>query len=610
MLCFGMARRWSRVMRRQLRVAIALLAVLLTVVLELIPALDRYVPGSDWLRDVFIRLNASEQPETRIAVIDIDEASLAEVGAWPWPRQKMAALVESLLDDYGAAGVALDMVFPDAGNVEDDAALAQVLMRDQVVLAQVFDYVKRTEPLRVGMIGGGDAEARSSDIVATGFIGNHAAFARSAHWGNIGLIPDEDGVIRRLPLNTQYVGQRYRALTTELLTASRYGDWQLAWDERGAVRVPYRRSLSAYTVISASDLLALRAPLSAVSGRLVLVGSSSLGLADAVASPLSGNTSGVLIHASLLSALLDEQQGGQTGRDGRRWAIIFVLLVAGGAAYVFPRRTAAANMALLVVAVGVWLMLAGWLVRHDQDFSLLAPLVSLFFVLSVAVPFEWQLSQRESRELLDTLRHYVAPSVVAELLRGDVKSALVPRFGEVTTLIVDMEGYTQQVENLPSAEAAELTRVFLDCLTRPVFHYGGTLDRYTGDGLVAFWGAPLQTEDHADLALDAALMMHREVQQLSEMRDKAGLPGLRIRVGIESGTAMFGDFGSSYRSIYTAVGDCVNTASRLENLARELSSDIIVGQGTAKILRRHHLRPLGEMKLRGKVNPVAVFSAF
>jgi adenylate cyclase len=157
-------------------------------------------------------------------------------------------------------------------------------------------------------------------------------------------------------------------------------------------------------------------------------------------------------------------------------------------------------------------------------------------------------------------------------------------------------------------EAVQLTRDFLDCLTRPVLEKGGTLDKYTGDGLVAFWGAPLPLAEHADLALDAAQQIILEVQRLSLARQLDGKPPLRVRIGIESGVAMAGDFGSSSRSIYTAVGDSVNTASRLQVLARNYPHDIIVGQGAVACAHRHRFCLLGEVTLRGKEKPTTLYA--
>jgi adenylate cyclase len=206
------------------------------------------------------------------------------------------------------------------------------------------------------------------------------------------------------------------------------------------------------------------------------------------------------------------------------------------------------------------------------------------------------------------LQQYVAPSVVRELLRSDLEDPLAPRQLDVTTLIADMEGYTTQVESLSMEESARLTRDFLDCLTGPVIATRGTLDKYTGDGLVAFWGAPLPIEQHADLALDAAQVIVGRVAALSHAREALGHPPLRVRIGIESGPAVAGDFGTTFRSIYTAVGDSVNTASRLEQAARDFPHDVIVGEGTVERARRHEFIALGERRLRGKGKATALFT--
>lgn len=202
----------------------------------------------------------------------------------------------------------------------------------------------------------------------------------------------------------------------------------------------------------------------------------------------------------------------------------------------------------------------------------------------------------------------MAPAVVEELLRSDADDPLKPRQLDVTTLIADMEGYTSQVEALPVAEAARLTRDFLACLSGPVIETMGTLDKYTGDGLVAFWGAPLPIPDHADLALDAAREIVRRVEELSARHQAAGHAPLRVRIGIESGPAMAGDFGTSFRSIYTAVGDSVNTASRLEQVARDFPHDVIIGAGAVERARRHRFLLLGERLLRGKEKPTILYT--
>lgn len=593
-----------------MRSIIAVIAVLLTAWPERMhsPIESRF--ANEWLRDHLVRAQATTEPETRIVIVDIDEASLAAIGPWPWPRARIAELLENLLGHYGARGVALDLVLPEAADAEGDTRLAMLAQHGPVVLAQAFAYGPDQAPLRVGHIGGGKPADEGSAPAAVGFIGNHDGLVLARHLGNIGFVPDDDGTLRRLPLQTLFEGRLYPTLSMALLDCcGQTGKTLVEPNQGGFKRIPYRHSWDSYLVSSATDILNMTAPTAAIAGRLVIVGSTSLGLSDRVTTPLASSTGGVMVHAAMLSALLDEQAGHAPARWPGRWiAIVFSMLVAAMAAYTFPRLSAVSSIALLAGASLAWLWLAYLISPHDPDFSTTGPLAANLFLLAVAVPFDWQLAQRKSRQLLGTLRQYVAEAVVDELLRRDLKDPLTPRRLNVTTLIADMEGYTGQVESLSMEDAAQLTRDFLACLTKPVLEKHGTLDKFTGDGLVAFWGAPLPNDDHADLALDAAQEIVQAVRRFSETRQQAGLRPLRVRIGIESGMAMAGDFGSSSRSIYTAVGDSVNVASRLEQLGREFPHDIIVGPGTVSRAKRHRFKLLGEKLLRGKGQATTLYT--
>ena len=595
-----------------LRWLIALAAVALTAWAQWgpLPA-NSFLPG-EWLRDAFLRLQVSTKEEPRVLVVDIDEASLAKLGPWPWPRERIADLVEILLTRYEARGVALDILLPESAGSEGDMRLALLARHGPVVPAQAFDFNRTRElPVRVGALGGALAGARGG-IPATGYIGNYPALAAAPHVGAIGFIPDADGALRRVPLLTAFEGRQYPALAQALLEccsdrpANRRPAPRI---EGGMLRVGFDRDWSAYTVVSARDILSGAIDPPSASGRLVAVGSSSLGMADRVATPLGADRPGLGVQANMLTTLLDRQAGlAPAPWPGRLIACAFALLAALGATLAFPRLSAVASMGLLAASSLLWLFIAYFASRHDPDFSAVGPLATNLFLLAVAIPYQWQLAQRRSRHLLSTLRQYVAPAVVEELLRSDADDPLKPRQLDVTTLIADMEGYTSQVEALPVAEAARLTRDFLACLSGPVIETMGTLDKYTGDGLVAFWGAPLPIPDHADLALDAAREIVRRVEELSARHQAAGHAPLRVRIGIESGPAMAGDFGTSFRSIYTAVGDSVNTASRLEQVARDFPHDVIIGAGAVERARRHRFLLLGERLLRGKEKPTILYT--
>ena len=565
--------------------------------------------GNEQLRDLFLRLRAASAPEPRVLVVDIDESSTARLGPWPWPRERVADLVETLLADYGVRGVALDIVFPDAADPEGDARLAALAAHGPVVLAQAFDFQSGgAVALRQGVPAAGLAPAAAAGAVAaTGYIANHAGLQRAANVGNIGFVPDPDGVLRRIPLYTSFAGKVYPALALALVNCCS-GGRQLA-PAGPSLRVGFERDWSAYTVVTAAEVLGREYVREDLAGRLVVIGSSSLGQGDRVATPLGNSRPGLGVQAAVLSTLLDQQ----AGKAPRRWpgaalALLFSAGCALFATFAFPRLSALTSVGLMALASLVWVGLAFVITPHDPGLSVTGPLASNLFLLAFAVPYQWQEAQHRSRHLLDTLRQYVAPAVVQELLKSDLADPLKPRQLDVTTLIADMEGYTAQVETLSMEEAARLTQDFLDCLTGPVFAHNGTLDKYTGDGLVAFWGAPLPMLDHADRALDAAREIVARVARLSEARERDGRPRLRVRIGIESGAAMAGDFGTSFRSIYTAVGDSVNTASRLEQAARDFPHDAIVGPGTVERATRHRFLALGERQLRGKGKPTSLYT--
>jgi adenylate cyclase len=563
--------------------------------------------ANEWMRDKTIQLQAKTAPERRVLVIDVDESSVAQL-PWPWPRARIADLVELVLAD-GARGVALDILLEKPADTSGDMRLAMLASHGPVVLAQMFDYLNDAAPLAGGrLIGGLPARATAGTPTAHGYLANHAAFAGARHAGNIGVLPDADGTLRRLPMRTVYQGRVYPTLALALVECCGAATAPVP-SVRPVERIPYSRAWSAYDVVKARDVLAGRMPPGMARNRLVLIGSSSLSLGDRISTPLGASSAGLLVHASMLTSLLDRQQGlAPAPLPGRAIAFAFTLAIVLLTSYTLPRMAAAANALLLGAGALLWLVVAWLLAPRDPVFAPAAPLFCCLYLLAVAVPFQWELAQRRSRQLLGTLRQYVAGAVVDELLRSDLQDPLAPRRLEVTTLVADMESYTSQVESLSLEDAARLTTEFLDCLTRPVLEHRGTLDKYTGDGLVAFWGAPLPNESHADLALDAAASILREVARFSALRVANGKPALRVRIGIESGTAMAGDYGTAARSIYTAVGDSVNTAARLEQAARDYPHDVIVGEGTAARARRHHLLPLGDRQLRGKERSIRIYT--
>jgi adenylate cyclase len=579
------------------RAGIALLAALIFFAARQAP------PGigvfDEMLRDPLVRMAKSDLPEERIVIVDIDEASLAEFGPWPWPRGRLADLVEILLGPLGASAVALDMVFPEPKDPAGDARLSALAAHAPLTLSVAMDYQPRRQPLTLGAANQnrrwrGDAPY----VAATGYVGNHPGFSSAKCVGNIGFVPDADGAIRRLPALSRFEDWAVTPLAHALLECAGRNPPDLGRlaDRDGFWRIPYRRDWSAYTVVSAGLILAEQVPTELFSGKLVLVGFSSLGLSDRVATPLSVSTSGVMVHAASLSAMLDLPPHRPAKAD---FPVAALWLTASLSIWflALPRLGPGGGVALLAGYSLGWLGVAYWLI--EISLPLLPMLLAYATLLVVGIPFEWWQTRRNSARVLNIFSHYVAPAVLTELLRQPNARPLTPDSREISVLVADMEGYTKHVAALPLASAARLTTDFLDCLTEPILATGGTLDRYTGDGLVAFWGAPIPCNDHPARALSAALRIQSAVAEFNRTRAARGLPPLRVRIGIESGFAVVGDLGTPFRSTYTAVGECINLAAKLEQAARFLPTDIVIGPGMRVRLGDSGLRPLGRLTLGG-----------
>jgi adenylate cyclase len=567
--------------------ATALIA-LLTAALHLLPVPSGVMEQLEHtLKDRLWRHTAQATPETRIVIVDLDEASLQRIGPWPWPRAQLADLVETLATDLGARAIGLDMVLPSPADEPGDARLQAISQLAPVVWGQVFDLTPRSPPITSGTPTAGSGPWPAPWLPATGHLANHTGLAQTRCSGQISSLLDDDGAVRRLPLLVQWGSTQHLTLSLAMLhcdpdTAPAVStllqqapaiDWE----------VPYTRQLDAYTIVPAAHILQGQADPALFRGRWVLVGSSALGLNDTVTTPLNSSVPGVMVHAQAHSAWLDKlaqppqiwPHAARTAAIG--WSLLTLSLLALG----MLRWRAWLLLPMVAAFSGLWLgAVAPAILAWQQPFLVSAPLVAYAVVL-LLVPLAWWLSQRERRQLVQAFSTYVAPTVLDTMLRDGLDKPLTPRHAHITVLSADMENYTGLTAGGTLDATAELTRSFLQCITDPLLRHQGTLDKYTGDGLVAFWGAPLPEPDAPNRAIQAAIDMTQAVRQWNHDRIARGLPPARVRIGIESGHALVGDLGTRLRSTYTAVGNCINRASKIQAAARHLPHDILVGEAAA-----------------------------
>ena len=593
------------------------LAILLTLEWHRPELLNRV---DEAIRDEFTLQTATKSLEDRLIVVDIGDKSLNEIGSWPWSRDKIADIVEILLTDYGARAIGVDIVFTTPPNNNSDLRLAALSAHGPICISQIFDYIDRDQPLRAGVLAGGlSTESNIQGLEATGFIANHRGFSESPCVGNIGYIPDVDGVLRRIPILTKYDDKAYNSLAESLLNYSlnQGKDFKAKisniTDENilrsGQWRIPYQHAQSAYTVVEASDILEGRAPASLILGRWVIVGSSSITLGDIISTPLSPLTSGYMSHAAQLSALLDVMDGKiQPISSGRFLLLSWYLFSIVFFLYFLSRLSALKSLLLLLSFIIAWVLLALMGVTWQLEWSLTAPIWSYLFLLGTVIPFEWRQSQNNNKRLMSSFSHYLDKPVLDEIVRRKLKHSLDPTLCKITVLIADMSDYTRLTSSMSLDDAASVTKKFLEILTRPVIKWGGTIDRYSGDGLIAFWGAPLPCNEQADFAVSAAVDIFLDLKAFNLEQKNLGLTSTNARVGIESGWALVGDLGTQYRSTYTAVGDCINFASRLEAAAKWLNVPLIIGPVANSMIMKHSTLSLGAIKLKGIDKKIDIYT--
>lgn len=577
------------------------------------------IPGQQaftWLiQDSVKKANAKADAPSDIVIVDINDDSLLKLGAWPWPRTTLADLAENALQ-RGAKIVALDITLPTSRDIEGDKRLHALALQRKLVFSQAFDYVDRKPPLMVGQPGGAIPVPSPYPLPpitaanATGYLGNNAQLMPAPCVGNIGFIPDSDGKLRRLPLITHWQGSDYLTLALAMVTCV---EPSLAWwrlvtaDATGQWALPWTQTPASWTAISAAELM-LNETYFDMKGKWVIVGSSALGLGDRVATPLSATQAGVLVHAEALLNLINAQWHPPKAVPNSIMAWVSTFGFLSLLLMVYHATHFKQLLWVTIAVVGIWLLVAVWAIRNHLDATLVGLPVLLIFTYGAVIPVEWSSGHRRMRSQSKVLSRYVPQAVLDQLFTQNNDDSLMPKRFLITALTVDMESYTQITQQLNLQVAARLTRDILTALTEAVWQHQGTLDKYTGDGLLAFWGAPIAVADHADKAISSALAMLNAIEKINDQRQKRQQAKIRIRIGIATGEALVGDLGTQWRTNYSAVGDCLNLSARLQELGRGKYINLYIDGKTAALAQSHLLRPAGQFRIRGIAETLPVYT--
>ncbi|MFP5304696.1 MAG: CHASE2 domain-containing protein, partial [Gammaproteobacteria bacterium] len=419
------------------------------------------------------------------------------------------------------------------------------------------------------------------------------------------LAVEDDGVFRRVPLVQAYEGAIYPSLALAVtrlalgnppvalefeppeirsslhLERVRIGPLPVPVDARVAAYVPYRGDNRTFTYISAVDVLRgeVASP-ELLRGAIVLVGATAAGLLDLRSTPVNRVFSGVEVHANLVSGMLDGRVRQKAPYyDGIE--AVMELLIAFALAWAFSRLSAAASAGVgfgLVLGV-ILLALAMWSYA-DFIMPLGVPVLFTLTLFMAHLLYGYFIESRRARGIARQFGQYVPPEIVAEMAENPGAVSMEGESREMTVLFSDVRGFTGIAEQLEARAVAELMNRFLTQQTAVIHRHRGTIDKYMGDNIMAFWGAPLADAEHALHALQAGLEMLRSVRKLDAEFDARGWPRLQIGVGVNTGRMSVGNMGSEFRMAYTVMGDAVNTGSRLEGLTKQYGAPNICSEST------------------------------
>ncbi len=613
------------------------------------------------LYDLKLRLFRPQGVDERVVIVDIDERSLREVGRWPWPRDRTARLTRTLFEQYGAAAVGFDVLFaePDESSglpvlerlargelagepgftglvarlrpkLDYDGQLAEALATGPAVLGYYFHAPGERE--RVGSLPAPALDCRALHALGVrperleGYHGNLERLQRRAFGaGFFNAYPDFDGVMRRMPVVIDHQGACYASLALITTLAAMGGGGvevhppagfrpagihlqglTIPLDSRGHALVPYRAP-GAYRYVSAVDVLTGATPAAQLEGRIVLIGSTAPGIMDLRVVPNEKAFPGVEIHASLISGILDGTIPWQPA-GVRAYELAVVLGLGLGLAAAFPLLSPLWAAALTVALAGLLLGLDlyAWAAYHMQV-PVAASLMTVVGLFVLNMTYGFFVEARSKAQITRLFGQYVPPELVDEMAKDPGRYSLRGESRVMTVLFSDIRDFTSISEGLEAAELAEMLNVYLSHMTHLIQQRRGTIDKYIGDAIMAFWGAPMSNEQHARDGVLTALAMQASLAELNPRLQARGWPAVRIGVGVNTGRMSVGNMGSEFRMAYTVMADAVNLASRLEGLTKQYGVGVLAGEATREACPDIAFMLVDRVRVKGKTQPVAIY---
>jgi adenylate cyclase len=612
--------------------------------------------------DSFQRIEPrAKMAKSPVVIVDVDERSLAKFGQWPWPRTRIADLVAGLTR-LGAVAIGFDILFPEPDRLNPDVAadtfhdldeatreklrslpsndrvFADTMRRTRVVLGEsglpkAVAELDKTLPVTGFAVLGGDLQGQVYEFA--GLLRNTPVLeAAAAGRGMLTINPERDGIIRRVPMITLAQDEPMSALSLEMLRVVTGTDTILVKTDQAGIKSVGFRGLEVPTdrngqlwvhfarpdaslYISALDVLEGKVEPGKVAGRLVLVGTSAAGLNDIKTTPVARAMAGVEIHAQVIQAALTKQLLSQPLYGA---ALEFgAALVLGLLVIAFAPRFGPVSLVAVGALFATLLIGTSWYfyTQHRLLIDFTYPLLSTTAIYLTLIFSSFVREQAQRRQIRSAFGQYLSPALVEQLAQAPEKLKLGGEEREMTIMFSDVRGFTtisESFKNDPQGLTTLMNR-FLTPLTNAILARKGTIDKYMGDAIMAFWNAPLDDKEHQINACEAALDMLERIDGLNKVRkveaEEGGAPYIPINVGVglNTGTCVVGNMGSDLRFDYSVLGDSVNLASRLEGQSKEYGFPIIVGSKTALAVKdRFAILELDFIMVKGKKEPEVIYA--
>jgi adenylate cyclase len=612
--------------------------------------------------DFFQVLRPRPQEIRPVVIVDIDEASLKAIGQWPWPRTTIADLVTQITQ-LGAVAIGFDIIFPEPdrmspaiaersfrgidaetrakldGLPSNDEALAEAIRHSRVVIGQAGAAAPELKTAADAALQTGFAvrgpDPRQYLVTFAGLLRNVPVIEQAAAGrGLFSIDPESDGIIRRVPVIMTAQGSVVPSLSMEMLRVVTGSSAILVRVDQAGVQsvavpgleVPTDRNGQFWVhfnhhdperYVSAKDVLQGNVPPDRLAGKLVLIGTSAIGLLDLKTTPLDAAIPGVEVHAQILESVLSKSSlvnpNYAIGAE-LALAVLFGLAIIIAAPMLPASIVIVLGGCLIAGLIGLSLYL---FVEHNLLIDFTYPLISSWLIYLVLTFVNYFREQKQRRQIRSAFGYYLSPHMVEQLARSPEKLVLGGEERRMTILFSDVRGFTTISEHYKD-DPQGLTRLmnrFLTPLTNAIIERKGTIDKYIGDAIMAFWNAPVDDGEQEANACEAALEMLLRAETLNgELKREAETNGgiympLRIGIGLNTGPCVVGNMGSDFRFNYSVLGDTVNLASRLEGRTKDYRIPVVIGSRTAEgAKQKFAVMEIDLIMVKGKKQPEAVFT--